>query len=429
MNRDSLSLPAKAWEQGAYRWFSSPIQVTGLPLLGLEDRETGIILSTTLANPEKRVAAHRAWAAARHSRSSKMAWEILSEMGERGVDPDQKIEATFRGYGHASVGDMARLTIDFAHVPMHLCMALFHEGVINSGQEKSTRYQAAFRHALLQPIHQYVPETFPREELQQVEKEYQELGYMAQAFFVKHQAALHTALAAYFAVDETDAQQRQALQSRVLDCTRSFLLLGQGSGMSFESSARDWSRLIALLKASPRRLYRRIGLQIETLLAPPKDIEAHFYKAEAPSLLRHTQPLDLINQNLRALKQYIETQTDLFKEVSVITEDPMLKAQYVRLLHPDATEGERLLAQYLLLLWPSLEQEQLLQWIHMQPLEKKHALSSLLFSRHSHYQELPSFARTTRLTLALRCCLGRCGILIGTVPGGVFSLCLSFLGQ
>ena|SRR5207245_5997139 len=115
--------PEQEYIVGSYRWFTYPADVTGLRLICLEDLTTGTVTTTTVANPAKRTAAHKAWAGARQSRAAGMPWEILHEMGEKGVDPDQKLEEMFRGYGHASVGDMARLTVDFGKIPMHLCLA------------------------------------------------------------------------------------------------------------------------------------------------------------------------------------------------------------------------------------------------------------------------------------------------------------------
>ncbi|HEY4033297.1 MAG TPA: hypothetical protein VGL94_04960, partial [Ktedonobacteraceae bacterium] len=82
---------------GSYRWFTYAPEVTGLRLICLEDLDTGTIVTTTVAHHKLRTAAHRAWAGARQSRSAGLPWEILSQMGEKGVDPDQKLEEMFRG--------------------------------------------------------------------------------------------------------------------------------------------------------------------------------------------------------------------------------------------------------------------------------------------------------------------------------------------
>jgi hypothetical protein len=399
--------PQKEIISGSYRWFTYPADVTGLQLICLEDLTTGTVATTTIANPQKRTAAHRAWAGARQSRAAGMPWEILHEMGEKGVDPDQKLEEMFRGYGHASVGDMARLAVDMGKVPMHLCLALFNEGSINSGQEKSTRYQAAFGKAVLHPIENYLPERLPQEDLARLEEEYQSFGALSLELFAKHKAVLVRAFEEYYQADTTKPDQRSALTSRVLDCVRYFLLFGQWSGMSFETSARDWSRIIAELKASPLSYYQKVAAQLEKLLAPTTEEEEVLgYKAEAPALIRHTSPLLTTNTNLHALKRFLADQTDLLQRVSIYKSSPKRVAQRVSMIEPIYTEGDRLVAAYVLLLWPGLERNQLLNWIHTRDDETKIAISTIIFSGHTNYYELPGFARTTHMTLVIESFLG-----------------------
>ncbi|HWZ20520.1 MAG TPA: hypothetical protein VNW73_17115, partial [Ktedonobacteraceae bacterium] len=399
--------PENEYIVDSYKWFTYPADLTGLRLICLEDLTTNTVITTTIANPAKRTAAHKAWAGARQSRAAGMPWEILHEMGEKGVDPDQKLEEMFRGYGHASVGDMARLTIDFGKIPMHLCLALFHEGSLNSGQEKSTRYQAAFGKAILHPLRLYVPESLPKEELEDLEKQYQSFGIESLELFAKHKAVLLHAFQEYFQADTTKPDQRGALTSRVLDCVRYFLLFGQWSGMSYETSARDWSRIIAEMKASPISYYQKVAAQIEKLLAPTEvEEEALNYKAEAPGLIRHTAPLFTANRNLHTLKQFLEEQTNLLQCLSISRGSPKCVDQHVSLVETLYTEGDRLAASYAQLLWPGLDRAQLLHWIHTQGSETKEAISAIIFSGHTNYGELPGFGRTTRMTLVMESFLG-----------------------
>src|SRR2546430_16620063 len=75
--------PEKDFITGSNRGFTYSADVTGLRLICLEDLTTGTITTTTIANPTKRTASHKAWAGARQSRAAGMPWEILYEMGER----------------------------------------------------------------------------------------------------------------------------------------------------------------------------------------------------------------------------------------------------------------------------------------------------------------------------------------------------------
>jgi hypothetical protein len=399
--------PEKDFTVGSYRWFTYSAAVTGLRLICLEDLTTGTVATTTVANPEKRTAAHKAWAGARQSRAAGMPWEILHEMGEKGVDPDQKLDEMFRGYGHASVGDMARLAVDMGKIPMHLCLALFNEGSLNSGQEKSTRYQAAFGKAILHPMKHYLSESVAQEDVERLEEEYQSFGALSLELFARHKARLLPAFEQYYSADTTKPAEKSALLSRVLDCVRYFLLFGQWSGMSFETSARDWSRIIAELGASPLPYYRKVAQQLEKLLAPTiEEEEALNYKAEAPGLIRHTTPLLTTNRNLLALKQFLEDKTDLLQRVPLRWGFPQRVDQRVSMIEPMYTEGDRLVAAYVLTFWPGLESKQLFAWIHSQNEETKKGISALIFAGHSNYCELPGLARTTRMTLVIESFLG-----------------------
>src|SRR5436190_23640713 len=111
---------------------------------------------------------------------------------------------------------MARLTVDFGKIPMHLCLALFHEGSLNSGQEKSTRYQTAFGKAILHPLRHYVPENLPKEELENLEKEYQSFGSECVELFAKHREVLLHAFEQYYQADSTKQDTRSVLRSSFL---------------------------------------------------------------------------------------------------------------------------------------------------------------------------------------------------------------------
>lgn len=407
LNEKAILKIEKEYISGPYRWFTYAPDVTGLRLICLEDLETGTVVTTTVANPERRTASHKAWAGARQSRAAGMPWDILSEMGQKGVDPDQKIEEMFRGYGHASVGDMARLSVDMGKVPMHFCLALFNEGSLNSGQEKSTRYQPRFGKAVLHQIHNYLPASIDAKELDTLETEYQAFGTLSLSLFTKHRESLLKAFTSYYQADTTLPAQKSALTSRVLDCVRYFLLFGQWSGMSFETSARDWSRIIAELKGSPISYYHKVAAQIEKLLAPTHEEEEILeYLAEAPSLVSHTQPLTTVNTNLHALRKYLVEQTTLLQAVTILRGTPTHVTQHVRLLDAEYTASDRLVTEYILLLWPGLAREQLLGWVHQQNDEIKKTISALLFAQHTNYSELPGFSRTTTMTLAIESSLG-----------------------
>ncbi len=383
-----------------YRWFVYGEKDTGLRLVCLEDLKTKAVVTTPLANPQKRIAAHKAWAGARHSRAPGEPWELMHEMGERGVDPDKKLEMTFKNYGHASVGDMASIQIDIVNIPIHLGYSLFNLSSINSGQEKSSRYQKKFGEAVLHDISNYLPGNFSREKREVLNKKYQEFGQLSLGLFAKHKDILTKSFVKYY--KPKDERQKNSLESRVLDCVRFFLLIGQDTGLSYETSARDWVRIIASLKASPLEFYKKIGKQLERLLTPSSLEEKRLrYKAEAPSLIQFTQASKTTNENLKKLKIFLIKNTDLLSKVLIKSQFPKNKSQKVEFVDKKHTSSEKMVAQYLLTIWPGLDRKKLLGWIKSQKSSVKKEIGKIIFKNHSHHFELTDLAATTDTTLII----------------------------
>lgn len=407
MSEKSELKPVAELNEGDYRWFVYDKEQTGLQLVCLEDTQTGITVTTPIANPEKRTAAHKAWAGARQSRAAGTPWEIMHEMGEKGVDPDQKLEDMFENYGHASVGDMARLQVDFEKTPMHFNLALFNQSAINGGQEKSTRYQRSFGKSNLHSIRNYLPADLPEEEIAHLEEQYQVFGQRSLEIFNRTRDSLTVAFTEFYQPE--DSSQKAALGSRVLDCARYGLLLGQGSGMSFETSGRDWARIIGEMKAAPIPLYARVAGQVEKLLVPNSEQErALGYLAEAPGLLRHADSAPTVNQNLAKLKEYVMNETDFSRRVTVNREFKGHVSQTAELLGSGNSAGDLLAAQYLALIWPGVDTYELLKWAHVSTLSQiEEKMSKIIFEGHDKFKELPIWTGTTRgLTVNMESYMG-----------------------
>ena len=156
--------------------------------------------------------------------------------------------------------------------------ALFALSAINSGQQKSTRYQKGFGDSVLHDIGNYLSPSSTSDgggepvepnssevkigdtKIEKLSDEYQNLGKLSLELFAKHNEILEKEFIKHF--KPVDDRQLSSLKSRALDCVRFFLLLGADTGLSFGTSARDWVRIIATLKASPLSYYRKIGWQI-----------------------------------------------------------------------------------------------------------------------------------------------------------------------
>ena len=402
-----ILLPDKRLTQGRNTWSFYSSKKTALSVVTLHDAKTGITLATPLANPEKRTASYIAWAGARHSRAPGDTIKIMSEMEEKDVDPDVKLEGTVsvKGYGHASVGDMARINVHFNNCPMTMPFALFNVGDINDGQEKSTRFQEKFgkeANAVLHPLVHYLPASGALENL---EGEFQGLGNASLELFAKHKPKLKKAFTEFFKPE--DKKQEGSLDSRVLDCVRFFLLLGQNTGFSYGTSARDWSRKIADLKASPVPAYQDLAQQLETMLAPSLEIEKRLgFKAEAPSLIRHTEPNPTLRQNLEALRIYLK-QTDLLEKIRLSTEYRGVQPLTTFMIPADYSAVERMVAQYVLAVMPGLEYEHVLGWVRNNDVKTRKEISGIIYNGHTHHKELPSsLSRTTDLSFVIEAAMG-----------------------
>lgn len=397
---DRLKPDKEFLDPGGFYWFKYSQEQTGIAVVNVEDPQTNVVLSTVLANPDIRSASLKAWSSARHSRASGTVLDILLEIKDKNVDSDKKVSDFFNNYGHASVAELASgMTVHFQGVPMTFPMGLFNIEETYAAQEKSTRYQQEFRKSILSPLKHYLS-GLPEEKMNAITTEYTALGEMALGFFNTHLNNLEPVLTNTFKPE--NAEEKKSLDNRNLDIARGFLLFGMGTGNSLMTSAREWSAIIARMKGSHLPFFQRMGNHVEKLLAPTVDVEeALGFKAEAPSLLRHTEASTLVNKNLANLRQFLEKKTDLLDEVGVDINYQGRRRQTVCLLPNKLDLGDRMAAQYLLTLWPGLNHQELYSWLAKQSDETKSKIGALIKSGHDYRLELPNWAGTTGLTMDL----------------------------
>lgn len=398
--------PSQELSNGDEHWFYFDKEVTGLPLLCLEDLQSGLVLGTVLSSEKNmRPASFKAWAGARNSRAPGKPWEIMAQMVDKSIDPDTKLKEMFAGYGHASVGDMASVQLEITNCPMHLCFELFNMTSINSGQEKSTRYQSKFGGAVLHPLNNYLGELLDGRDIASVELQYNKLGAMSLENFAKYKTRIGEAFVNYF--KPTNDSEKSSLDSRVLDSVRSFLLFGQLGGMTLGTSARDFSRMIGELKASPITYYQRAGEQIQKILAPDEVIENRFgFKAEAPGLIRHTEPSKTVNENLKTLKNFLgDKRFNTIDAANYVFSGE--QSQKVSLVDSSIySEADKLIAEYFLILNPGSSIDRILHEVHYFNDKTKTEISKIILKGHNNYNELPNFAKTTGTTLIFESALG-----------------------
>jgi len=396
MADDNVPVPSKTLEQTvdgrAYTWQVYAPEETVMTCVTLTDNDTGIVSATRHPNPSLRSEASQAWGGARHSRAAGHTPVIMKEMGLKGVDPDQKIDEMFKGYGHASVADMARIMVDLNDTPMHLAMALFNYGTIIDGQEKSTRYQKKFGKGSLHPLRHYVPSDVAAA----LEDRYQDIGAFALESFNTLSPQITQGYTDFFKPEQGNKGEKGALDARVLDCIRTVLPGGMVTGLSYRTSARDWARTIGLMDGSGSPLYQNLAKQLRLHLAPDAATEKDLgVLADAPTLIRHTEANNVVRENLAALKEYLNANGKL---ELLRTRSPRTfgyTPQRVLPIEELYTEGERMVAQYICALAPELDAFEALGWAGIQPDNVRDEISAIIYKNHSKFIEMPVQLATT----------------------------------
>lgn len=385
------------------RWSVSDEKRTGISLVSLRDPETGYVVRTPLVRPGKRTAAETAWAGARFSRSADTAEEIFAEIHGAGVNAEAKLATLFRKYGHASVADMAQVMVFMENIPMHLALDWFYASRVNAGQERSTRFQD-FGNSRLPELRLFLPLEFrsdPR--LSELEKEYQGLGEVSIANYRKWVTTLTDRYTQFYKPDQDSEKHRGALEARVFDSARFFLLAGFPTSIAFQCSAREWSRLISRAKGGRLNVGRRLGEQVEELLAPSEEVAG--YVPEVQSLIRHTEVSEKVQANLGELGIYLKAIPG-FTEINGNDIANGVVEQTVDVLSGEVTVGEKLVTQYVMALHPDWKYEAVLEKVRGLTPDQQIRVSEIIFAGHSHLNIMTNLAEVSGTTAVYRMGLG-----------------------
>lgn len=370
---------------------------TALKLVALTDSRTSFTVRTALANDGLQVPAIMAFAGARFSRSGLTAEELFAEINTNAVSAQKKLANIFNNYGHASVGDMAMLFAYIENVPRYLMFQFFYSTALGGGQERSSRYQN---------FAQSTPpdfSLFTENRQEALSARYREL-YNSLIDAYKHYLPLiEESFTKIFAPETGNKSQASALKARVFDTVRAFLPAGASTSGAYITSAREWARLVTVFKASEFHDARCLGEQLEVLFSPPEEVAEQIgYSPEAPDLIRHTEADVRLNQMLEELKPFA---ADLATTIAGPGKKAALRAQKVRHL-PDLLEpAQAYLFFSLVTIYPMLTIGKFKIWYNSLTDYTKRRLSTLIFSRYTHHNHLPQYARTGGYTFELKASL------------------------
>lgn len=280
----------------------------------------------------------------------------------------------------------------FDNMPMHAALALFHYGQIVDGQENSTRYQKKFKESSLSPLKLHFP-PHQYKAVKHLEGAYQDYFERSIAKFNKHEEIARSRFTEMF--KPQDKKETSALEARVLDTARAFLLLGQRTGFAIGTSARDWSRFLSYAKVMDDPYYHAFASQLQAHLAPSEEVERDLdFKARAPALIRHTEGNATAIDNLEKVREWVAKHPKhyLLARASwqgVGAQRPLRTTMISR----DLTEGDRMAAQYIAASTPQVPVYYALAWVAKNLSDDdKRELGRLMHQGHDHLREMPHLA-------------------------------------
>ncbi|MBD3363375.1 hypothetical protein GF362_06685 [Candidatus Dojkabacteria bacterium] len=378
---------------------------TDLVIVSLHDKRTNFTVRTALPNHGKQTASIMAFAGARYSRSDLSARELFKEIRDSGKNANKKLANIFKNYGHASVADMAMLFAYIENIPQIYAFKFFYETSVGGGQERSTRYQdfssSAFM-SLKDYKHYFKKDKVSKDAYKQIDKQLQELQSYSLEHYEKYKEILSKEYEKVYEIDTSDKKQRSALQARVFDSARYFLLSGMNikTSLAYITSGREWARIISMLKSCKDLYLNYLGEQLEILFAPDQECAQKIgYTPEAPDLIRHTNYDETTANNLSALGNYLKKIN--FEEEALFYTENKFKPIKVNLFDLDLTAGLKAVMQNIMSLFPLVDTDWLIKWLKNLKQEEREKLSDIICNDFCHHKQMGNQFRVNHYTFEL----------------------------
>jgi thymidylate synthase ThyX len=379
-------------------------QDTGLQVLRLIDNTTGIVVNTVIPNSELPTASVASYVAARYSRSGKSVVELLTELVDKGTDAVAKMGEIFNTYGHASVADMAGVFCFIENIPSVYATRLFMESSVGAGMERSTRYQnfgniepnqmpslASFLVETNQLRYSLANDVFIESQL------------LFQSKYKKWLTKLTKSYSDHYKIDIQNKADNNALKARVYDTARAFLPWGgfNKTSLGYLTSAREWSRLIALFKGSSDNLLSSIGCQLEMLLAPSEYTKLDLkIVPEVDELIRYTSAEETVSSNIKELRSYLGRKSQKLRTIENQSN------QFVHLnvqLVPLKNGSIKTLEGYIAVIYPLASYNDIQEFVASLDEVELMEISQIIFKGHTQHKQLPIMARNGDNGFVLNC--------------------------
>lgn len=370
---------------------------TGIKLVTIIDKETEFQVSTPSISSDLPIASLLAFSGARYSRSASPIEDILTEIKNSGQDTDKKLANIFHSYGHASVADMANIMIYIENVPKSFDWQFFYETSLGGGQGRSSRYQnfSNLENSKYNFGNSFDSDHFDSDQIFELENEYNNLQNFSKHLHLKWMEKLRQPFIEFYKIDINNKKHLNTLNSRLLDASRYFLTNGGYFKTAFcwVTSAREWSRIIAKLKAHPDTNFQKLAKQIEFILSGELGIPKDKYLQEASQLIKYTSTDERTLNKLKQIKNIIYSQninpikqsTNAAIEVKLIT---------------NVSPSQKVLIQSILSLRPELDFESCLNFLNNNP-NIQDQLAQIMFSDFDHHNQMSNLYKTGEYTFEI----------------------------
>lgn len=364
-----------------FQFSISDPEETDLTLVSVFDERTGFTVRTALPLNGTQTASIMAFAGARFSRSALGAEDIFREIKEAGGNAQEKLANIFNNYGHSSVGDMAQIFTYIEQIPDNYHVEFFYDTRVGAGQARSTRYQD-FSNSYPPKFSTYVEDGKDYPEL---ENEYNEIFRSTIGAYQIFLKRVKEEYKKFYQPKKGNKREAGALGSRSLDTARVLLPQGVNTSLAYITSAREWARLISVMKSDNRKKVQYLGEQLETLFAPPQDVMwALKYTPEAPDLIRHTEAdtnlCNCVSEIGKMFKKELE-----FRHTNNFNKE---FNQEVEILSSKLKPSEIVLYQVLLTIRPDLTASRFKKILRTLDDKKKEKIGKILYDRFNHHSQL-----------------------------------------
>jgi thymidylate synthase ThyX len=363
---------------------------TGLSVISVTDSKTGIVVNTILPNDNVAVASVMSYVASRYSRSDKSVVELLKEVKSKGTDAVDAMGKIFRTYGHASVADMGNVFCYIENIPSLYATRFFMESSVGAGMERSTRYQDFGKSYKSTRLADYgVNED--QDGYVEVQLQFVKTQDLSLALYRKWYDRLYDFYAQAYNFDLEDKKQIPTLKARTFDTARAFLPWGayNKTSLGYVTSAREWSRLIALFKGDQDELLIVVGEMLELLLAPEKSIQDQYnIKSEVDELIRYTNAEEITTNNLLQLESW------LFRQTFPCNVEPNGIVVYLNAkMYSDLPNPHKTLINYISILRPYTPLRTIIDFVNGLSDYKWREVGQILLGGHNHHKQMPILAR------------------------------------